>query len=124
LHKIEGQMVNALYYFPNIVRFFTTFCVVMPLIIVSWCTNGSNLVISGTSTYITCIDVAESFSDGAKLDRSFMHFFIEFIFKEEIIYRPTCIGYRVFLSPNIGVSSSNSLLIKRFCELVYCRRFL
>jgi hypothetical protein len=96
----------------------------MHLILVSWCTNGSNLVISGTSTYITCIDVAESFSDGAELDRSFVHFFIECIRKAEIIYRLACVGYRVFLSPNLGVSSSNSLFIKRFCELRYCCHFL
>jgi hypothetical protein len=96
----------------------------MRLILVSWCTNGKNLVISGTSTYITCINVAESFLDGAQLDRSFMHFFIECIRKEEIIHRPACVGHRVFLSPNIGVSSSNTLLRKKLCELVYCCHFI
>jgi hypothetical protein len=72
---------------------------------VSSCNYGRNGVLSGTTTYLRCNDVAESFSDGAELYKGFMSFFIDCIRAEESIYRPACVGYRVFLSACFGVSS-------------------
>jgi hypothetical protein len=41
---------------------------------VSSCNYGRNCLLSGTTTYLRCNDVAESFSDGAELYKGFMSF--------------------------------------------------
>jgi hypothetical protein len=73
--------------------------------VVSSCNYGRNCVLSGTTTYLRCYDIAESFSDEAELYKGFMSFFTECIHEEESIYRPACVGYRVFLPACLGVSS-------------------
>jgi hypothetical protein len=61
--------------------FYATFCHLCrsAFNFVSSCNYDRNCVLSGTTTYLRCNNVVESFSHGAELYKGFMSFFIECI---------------------------------------------
>ncbi|TVU17591.1 hypothetical protein EJB05_33635, partial [Eragrostis curvula] len=66
--------------------------------------QSRRIVIQGPAQLLSCDQIAQSFADGAPLWRTFMSYFVECLRDDEEVYRPKCVGFRVFLSGALGVS--------------------
>ncbi|TVU20680.1 hypothetical protein EJB05_32863, partial [Eragrostis curvula] len=64
--------------------------------------QSRRIVIQGPAQLLSCDQIAQSFADGAPLWRTFMSYFVECLRDDEEVYRPKCVGFRVFLSGALG----------------------
>lgn len=65
---------------------------------------------------LTGQDIALSFADGKFIDFVFMDGFIKCITEDDLIVRPDCHGYRIFLEPLVSVCP---YIFKLFISLFY-----
>ncbi|TVU11071.1 hypothetical protein EJB05_44634 [Eragrostis curvula] len=65
--------------------------------------QSRRIVIQGPAQLLSCDQIAQSFADGAPLWRTFMSYFVECLRDDEEVYRPKCVGFRVFLLGALGL---------------------